>query len=98
MKKIAILAAALTLGALATGCGDDKKDATPPAQSGAAAATQKASAMPAAANSAAPATTAAVASNDDIPSEADFEDEAEKDITADNVDSDLDKLEKEIGQ
>lgn len=95
MKSLAIIACALTLGLFAAGCGDDKKDAAPTAPSGAAAAqTQK----PAAANTAAPGTTAAVAANDDVPSESDFEDEAEKSINKDNVEAELDKLEKEIGQ
>ena len=40
----------------------------------------------------------AAVSDDEISSEGDFEDEAEKDITADNLDAEIDKLDKEIGQ
>ena len=36
--------------------------------------------------------------DEDVPTAADFEEEAEKDITADNLDAELDKLDKEIGQ
>jgi len=46
-------------------------------------------------------TTAAAAqpgAQDDPPTEQDFEDEAEKTITSANVDSELEKLEKEIGK
>jgi hypothetical protein len=35
---------------------------------------------------------------DDLATAEDFEDEAEKDISATNVESEVDKLEKEIGQ
>lgn len=84
-------AAALAL----SGCGgDDKKDA--PAGPTSTVAAQK------------PTTTAMMpptrtdpvvaANDDDIPSEVDFEDQAEKEITADNVDSELEKLEKELSQ
>ena len=38
------------------------------------------------------------AAQGDVPTEQDYEDEAEKDITASNMDGELDKLEKEIGQ
>lgn len=41
---------------------------------------------------------AAAVKDDEIPTEADFEDEAEKEITADNLDAELDKLDKEITQ
>jgi len=34
----------------------------------------------------------------ELPTEQDFEDEAERTITAENLDSELDKLEKEIGE
>lgn len=95
MKKLTIAIGALALGALLSGCGDDKKDAMPAPTSTAAA--QKPM-MTAAANTASPGMTAAAVANDDIPSEADFEDQAEKDITADNLESELDKIDKEIGQ
>lgn len=35
---------------------------------------------------------------DDLATEEDFEEEAAKEITADNLDAEVDKLEKEIGQ
>jgi uncharacterized lipoprotein YbaY len=90
MNHIRIAAGTLILGALLAGCGDDKKDAMPAPTSTAAA--QKPTTA-AAANTTAP---AAVAANDDIPSEADFEEQTEKDITAANLEAELDKLEKEI--
>lgn len=43
-----------------------------------------------------PATSTASADDDSIPTEEDFEDEAEQKITAQNADDELDKLEKEI--
>jgi hypothetical protein len=36
--------------------------------------------------------------DDDLPTQEDFADEAEKDISAANVESEVDKLEKEIGE
>jgi hypothetical protein len=84
----------LILVALVAGCGDDKKDA--PATPTSTVAAQKPTTTAAAGNTAAAANTAAVAANDDIPSEADFEEQAEKDITADNMEAELEKLEKEI--
>lgn len=93
MKRSIFLASA-ALALLVAGCGDEKKDAPAGGPSGTAAA-QK----PTTTAAARPAPTAqAVAANDDIPSEVDFEDEAEKDITADSVESELDKLEKELAQ
>lgn len=94
MKSTTILAGAAIVGLLAIGCGDEKKDAAPMA-SGSAAAAPKPTVTAAAAP--ATATAAAVAANDDdIPSEVDFEDEAEKEIKIDNVAAELDALEKEI--
>jgi hypothetical protein len=92
MNHIRIAAGTLILGALLSGCGDEKKDA--PATPTSTAAGQKPTTTAAAGSTAA--TTAAVAANDDIPSEADFEEQAEKDITAANLEAELDKLEKEI--
>jgi hypothetical protein len=45
---------------------------------------------------AAPANTAAA--QVEVPTEEDFEDEAEREISADNLEAELDKLEREIGQ
>jgi hypothetical protein len=50
------------------------------------------------AKSTAAANTTAAAKTEDPPTEQDFEEQAEKEITSANVDSELDKLEKEIGQ
>ena len=57
-------------------------------------------AAPAAAptSTAAAKTTAAAAAPADPPTEQDFEEQAEKEITSANLDSELDKLDKEIGQ
>jgi hypothetical protein len=88
MKRVAVLAAALLLGA---GC-DKDKDAggTSPATSapGAAASgpTKPAANM-----------TDAELDKADIPVPADFEEEAEREINDDNLDAEIDKLEKEIG-
>lgn len=84
MKTIAILFCAFAL----VGC--DKKNEGQTASS--------ASATPSAPASSAPVTSAlATASNDsDVPSEEDFEDEAEKDITADTLDKELAAIQKEI--
>lgn len=43
-------------------------------------------------------TSAPAAAQDDVPTEEDFEEEAEKEITEANLDGELDKLEKEIKQ
>lgn len=83
-----IFVAGAALALLLAGCGEDKKDAAP-------AGTDK----PAASAAPTGAATATVAANDDVPSEADFEEEAEKDINSvENVESELAKLEKEIGE
>jgi uncharacterized lipoprotein YbaY len=93
MKRMTLLAGAALALALSA-CGDEKKDAPSATPSGTAAAQKPTSAV-----AAPPSRTAqAVAQNDDdIPSEVDFEEEAEKDITADSVESELSKLEKELG-
>jgi hypothetical protein len=105
MKKRALLlsAAALSivLGALSA-CGD--KPAEPGAASASpAATTQSKPATSGAAASSATATAAASAApsasasaSNDLPSQADFEDEAESDIGTDNFTDELGALEKEI--
>jgi hypothetical protein len=96
MKPTSILLIAPLVGLLAAGCGDDKKD---PPVAPTATATAAMSAKPTATAAAASATataTAVAANDDDIPSEVDFEDEAEKDITVDNLEAELASLEKEV--
>ena len=44
-----------------------------------------------------PSASAARLAGPDVPTEEDYEDEAEREITDDNLESELDKLEKEIG-
>jgi hypothetical protein len=86
MKRVLYFALGLSL--LATAC--DKKD--DPA--GAAPATTPANSAADMAGTPQP----AVASDEsDIPTEQDFEDEAETQITTSNLESELDSLEKEIG-
>lgn len=91
MNRTSLLIVAPLAFLVAAGCGDDKKE-TPAAPTSTAAA-----AKPTTTAAAAPATAAAVAANDDdIPSEIDFEAEAEKDITDANLEAELAALEKEI--
>lgn len=85
--KRAILLIAMTL--LLAAC--EQKSEAP-------AGTSKQATTTAAGTTASAMTGTAVASADDIPSETDFEEEAAKEITADNLDAELDTLDKEIGQ
>ncbi|HLM75916.1 MAG TPA: hypothetical protein VK459_24590 [Polyangiaceae bacterium] len=80
----------LILGAMAlllVACEEQKSDA-PASSAPARGATSAAAAAPATGTEAA----------DDLATEQDFEEEAVKEITADNLESEVDKLEKEIGQ
>lgn len=87
--KTALLIAAMALCLVAC---EENKSASPPD-------TAKTSAAPAAAGTgAATAAAAQAAQADDIPDESDFDEEAEKTITAGNLEAEIDKLEKEIGQ
>ncbi|MGE0326134.1 MAG: hypothetical protein AB7K71_38515 [Polyangiaceae bacterium] len=86
MKRAVLLIAA---GLLALACNEDK--AAKPDEKPAAATTSTATA-------AATGETAATDDAEDIPTEADFEDEAETQITSANMESELDALEKEIGE
>ncbi|HMR07518.1 MAG TPA: hypothetical protein PKA88_17170 [Polyangiaceae bacterium] len=85
MKRAAHLALGLCL--FGTGCDKTEQEAAPaPA------------ATPASAVESSGAEQPAVATDEsDIPTEQDFEDEAETQITASNLESELDNLEKEIG-
>jgi hypothetical protein len=86
VSRFTIIVAALVALAV-SGC-QDKPD-TP-------AASQPASASP---RQASPASTSAAALADDaVPTEEDFEQEAEKEISEANLEGELEKLEKEIGQ
>lgn len=91
MKIVIVsLLAALAL----VGCG--KKEDAPAAG----AKTEKAAEAPKEAPKAAatPAAVAQAEDNDDLPTIADFEEDAEKEINKDSVDSEVDKLAKEIGE
>ena len=93
MKTHLITSALLCL--LAAACGD--------ANQGAPSAGAQKSAAPAATSAAAKATasaapTAVAGAEEEIPTEADFEEEAEKEITGDTMVAELEKLEKEIGE
>jgi hypothetical protein len=59
---------------------------------------QRSDAPPSPSSPPAAGTTQASAPQGDVPTEQDYEDEAEKDITAANMEGELDKLDKEIGQ
>lgn len=86
--KTALLIAAMALCLVAC---EEKKSAP---TSG----TAPTSAAPAAAGTMGAAAGTQMAQADDLPDESDFDEEAEKAITAANLDAEIDKLEKEIGQ
>jgi hypothetical protein len=86
------LACAVLLALAALGC-SRKSEPPPPAASVEAPTTQV---PPPGTPSAVPADTAAT--QVEIPTEEDFEEEAEREITAENLEAELDKLEREIGQ
>lgn len=88
MPIIALLAAIVFMG-----CGK-KEDAAPAAKPEKAAEAPKDAPTPATT----PAALAGAAQDDDVPTIADFEEAAEKDITKDNVEAEVDKLAKEIGE
>ena len=85
----------VALAALAAfGC--DKKSEppfpTPPVQ------TTSTQVPPPGSPTAAQADSASAIQADQVPTEEDFEEEAEREITADNLEAELDKLEREIGE
>lgn len=87
--KTALLIAAMALCLVAC---EENKSVSP---SG----TAPTGAAPAAAGTgAATAAAGQMAQADDLPDESDFDEEAEKAITAGNLEAEIDKLEKEIGQ
>jgi hypothetical protein len=94
--KLGVIVTGAALALVLAGCGGDEKKDGPSATPSGTAAAQKPTTTAAAAPT--PTQQAVAANDDDIPSEADFEEEAEKDITADSVESELDKLEKELAQ
>ncbi len=94
MKKLVVFASVTALGIGLTACGDDAKPSgQPPASTTAGG---KPTTTAAAVQSSAPAITVAVR-DEDIPAEVDFEAEAEKEITVDNMDAELAAMEKELG-
>ncbi len=85
----------ITLLAMLVGVGCDKKDAAPAAG----VKTEKAAEAPKEVPKAAITSAVAVAEvDDDIPTSADFEDEATKEIDNATVEAEVDKLAKEIGE
>lgn len=99
MRLLTISSAALA-SFLLVACGDGGGDAKP-ASSGTSKPAAATSAKPAASSAAKPAptttaTAAAADAGDDIPTEEDFEDEAEKEITKESMADELAKLEKEV--
>lgn len=87
------LAIACVLALAAFGC--KGKEETPTTETTPAATT--AAATPTTPANTAPADTNAAIDNADIPTEEDFEEEAATDINVDNLNDELDKLEKDIG-
>ncbi len=83
----------IVLFAMLVGVGCDKKEDAKPA---AGAKPEKAAEAPKAATT--PAAVALTDPDDDIPTTADFEDEATKEIDNATVDAEVDKLAKEIGE
>jgi hypothetical protein len=96
MKLLAIFVCAGAL--LCAGCGKDEPAATGAPSGTAAAAKTPASAKPTAVASAAQPEPGSELDNEDIPVAEDYEQQAEKDITSDNLDQELDKIEKEMAQ
>lgn len=80
----------IALSSLLLACNEEKKPEEKPA-----AATTSTAASPAAGTATGE---VAAADTDDIPTESDFEDEAELQITSANLETELDALEKEIGE
>jgi hypothetical protein len=91
MKTITFVLVAMLVG---VGC--DKKDAAPAAGTNPEKAAEAPKEMPKPA--ATPAAVVAADPDEDIPTTADFEDEADKDIDKATVDVEVDKLAKEIGE
>jgi hypothetical protein len=79
---------------VALGC-DRKSDPPPPPTPNVEAPTTQ---VPPPGSPVAAPTTSSTAAPVDVPTEEDFEEEAEREITADNLEAELDKLEREIGQ
>jgi PBP1b-binding outer membrane lipoprotein LpoB len=91
---VKIVIAALAAIVLCVGC-ESKPEATPaPAKSDKAADATKEAAKPATV----PAAVAQAEADEDLPTVADFEDEAEKEIDNATVEAEVDKLAKEIGE
>lgn len=97
MKRVVAIGFVAGLGLLAA-CEEKKPEATPATGSASAAVTASAAPSAALSASAAPVATAAGETEDDVADEEDFGEEASKAIDDKNFESELDKLEKEIGK
>ena len=93
MKTRIFLALAFSL--LFAAC-DKKSDTATPTTSTAATAPSSSAPTVATGSAASSGQTATSTPDDDIPTEEDFEDEAEKDVNPDNLEAELAKLEKEV--
>ncbi len=91
-----ILSLGVCLSLIGAGCAKDEPQGAPAKPT--AAATTAATSKPSAVASAAQPEPGSELDNEDIPVPEDYEQEAEKDITADNLDQELDKIEKEMAQ
>jgi hypothetical protein len=97
MRTLVILFSITVAGLALTACDKDKPPTTQPsATANAATVSAPASGMPSATTTAAVTGAATVAN--DAPTEDDFDDEAEKDVTPANMEAELAKLEKDIGK
>ena len=93
MKTTSILLSLIAASALSFGCNkksDDKKATDDPATAGKTTGTEPATPEPTAAADAAP------AAGKEIPTEQDFEEKAATEVTKDNVEAEVEKMEKEL--
>jgi ABC-type glycerol-3-phosphate transport system substrate-binding protein len=88
----------LGVGLLCAGCAQDEQQPAQPKPTSTAAATSAATTKPTAVTSAAAPEPGSELDSEDIPVAEDYEQEAAKDITADNLDKELEKIEKEMAE